>query len=171
MTLWTYSRRRIAAFLLDYLPIAAYLGVLAGVVAAVPDIAGVFANRISAQVAGILLVTLPVTFYFALSESSAAQASWGKARIGLKVIDRHGQRIGFARSLARTLLKFVPWEISHTLVWETAFNPVLDVVTLYGMIAAIYAILGANALSVAMTKTRQTLYDLLCGARVAPAAD
>jgi uncharacterized RDD family membrane protein YckC len=97
------------------------------------------------------------------------QASWGKSRTALKVTDGTGQRITFGRSLARTILKFVPWEISHTLVWETAFNPALAPAVLNGMIVSIYAILGANVLSVALTKTRQTLYDLACGTRVSAA--
>ena len=169
MTLWTYARRRSVAFFFDYLLIAAYLGVLAAAYVALPGTAALFADRVSAQVAGILLLTLPVTLYFALSESSAMRASWGKSHAGLEVTDRTGRRIAVGRSLARTLLKFVPWEISHTLMWETAFNPALIPAVLNGVIVSIYAILGANVLSVALTPTRQTLYDLACGTRVSVA--
>jgi len=38
-----------------------------------------FANPIRAQITGFFLITLPVTLYFAISESSARQATWGNS--------------------------------------------------------------------------------------------
>jgi hypothetical protein len=37
------------------------------------------------------------------------------------VVRTDGERLTFARALARTLLKFVPWELSHTLIWQIRF--------------------------------------------------
>lgn len=39
--------------------------------------------------------------YFALQESSSAQATLGKRVLGIKVIDYEGRRIGFARATGR----------------------------------------------------------------------
>lgn len=167
MTLTTYAWRRTVAFFLDCLLIAVYLGVLSVVFLALPAATAIFADRATAQLSGFLLVTLPAALYFAFSESSSMQASWGKARNALRVCDNGGQRITAGRALARTLLKFVPWEISHTLVWEAAFNPGLSPTLLNGAIVAIYALLGANAVSIMLTRSRQSLYDLVCGTRVA----
>jgi uncharacterized RDD family membrane protein YckC len=43
--------------------------------------------------------------YFALLESSASQATFGKAALSLKVVDLGGRRISFARALGRYLGK------------------------------------------------------------------
>jgi len=52
------------------------------------------------------LVGLVVTWlYLALMESSKFQGTLGKMAIGLKVIDRNGNRISFARATGRTFSK------------------------------------------------------------------
>ena len=107
------------------------------------------------------MVTLPVTLYFAISESSASQATWGKRRLKLKVIDRDGNQIGSGRSLARTLLKFIPWELSHTLIWQIYFSTQIESIWInYGFTLA-YLLIGLNIASLLLTKSHQTLYDLL----------
>jgi uncharacterized RDD family membrane protein YckC len=45
--------------------------------------------------------------YFALQESSAAQATLGKRLIGIQVTDRQGNRIGFGRATGRFFAKFL----------------------------------------------------------------
>lgn len=113
---------RAAAFALDYLPVAAYLALLVAVGAALgwafPDaMARAFGQAARAQAIGFALVTLPVGLYFALSEASGRQATWGKRRLGLVVVGPCGAPLGLARSLARTGVKLVPWELAHAVVW------------------------------------------------------
>jgi uncharacterized RDD family membrane protein YckC len=67
---------RVLAFALDYLIITAYLILLVTVSVVVNNAfpavpATLFANPVSSQITGYLLVTLPVTLYFALFESSS----------------------------------------------------------------------------------------------------
>ena len=157
--------RRTAAFALDYVIILCYLAVLAAISVLLDSWLSVsqllFTDRFWAQLTGFLLVTLPVTFYFSLSESSQRRGSWGKTKVGLQVTDQRGGRIHFGRALARTALKFVPWELSHTLVWTIIFSPEESPVWVnYGFIL-VYGLLGLNLASLAFTKRRQTLYDLL----------
>ncbi len=45
--------------------------------------------------------------YFVLMESSSWQATLGKRAVNIKVTDLEGNRIGFGRSLARYLSKFI----------------------------------------------------------------
>src|SRR5258708_35442100 len=85
---------RVLAFAVDYIVIAAYLVVLgaAGVAtqALAPAVAAaVFGNPFAGELTGFALITLPVTLYFALAESSAQQATWGKPKLHLRV-----QRLG-----------------------------------------------------------------------------
>jgi uncharacterized RDD family membrane protein YckC len=157
--------QRVAAFALDYIILVGYLLGLALLSLLANNLFGanrwLFADRIRAQVAGFLLVTLPVTLYFAIAEASPRQATWGKQRMKLKVADSYGHRIRFWRSFGRTLLKFIPWEISHTLIWEIYFSPQTEVVWVnYGFIL-VYLLVGLNMISLGLTKTRQTVYDLI----------
>lgn len=155
--------QRISAFLLDYLILAVYLAGLSALFFILPNTSSLFDSRIKAQTFGFLFVTFPITLYFAISESSKKQGTWGKTRLSLKVTDQEGNRIGFGKSLIRSTLKFIPWEISHTLLWEVTFNPDLNPIILNSMLISVYGLLGAYIASLLLTKTRQTLYDLVCG--------
>lgn len=75
--------------------------------------------------------------YFALTESSAWQASPGKKALNLKVTDLNGRRLSFGRASARTLAKY-----------------------LSGLI------LGIGYLMAAFTRRKQALHDLLAGCLV-----
>jgi len=165
MTIYAGFWRRAGAFALDYLIILSYLLVITLLFALANAFFGanqwLFADRIRAQAVAFLLVTLPVTLYFAVSESSARQATWGKHRLKLKVADHDGTRVSFWRGLGRTVLKFIPWEISHTLIWEIYFSPQGNSVWInYGFVL-VYLLIGLNILTLVRTKTHQTLYDLL----------
>jgi uncharacterized RDD family membrane protein YckC len=159
---------RVLAFGLDYLIITAYLivTIAAGwlISTAFPNIQrALFSNAVTGEISGFLIITLPVTLYYALSEASSRQATWGKHRRGLKVIGHSQGRISLSRSLARSLLKFVPWELSHALIWQTTFadNPSSPAIT--GVIVLIWGLVGANIVSLWISPTRQTLYDRLAG--------
>jgi len=52
---------------------------------------------------GLLLTWL----YFAIMESSQAQATLGKMALGIKVADLYGNRIGFGRATGRFFGKFI----------------------------------------------------------------
>ena len=84
--------QRVAAFALDYIIILGYLLGIALLSLLVNQVFSVnqwlFGDRVLAQFVAFLLVTLPVTLYFAVSESSMQQATWGKGRLKLKVADR-----------------------------------------------------------------------------------
>jgi uncharacterized RDD family membrane protein YckC len=156
---------RAGAFALDYLIILGYLlgiTLLFALANTVFDLSQwLFGERIRAQFSAFLLVTLPVTLYFAVFESSPRQATWGKQRLRLKVVDHAENRISFWRALGRTILKFIPWEISHTLIWTIYFSPEADSVWISYGFALVYLLIGLNILSLVITKKNQTLYDLL----------
>ncbi len=166
---------RSLAFGLDYLIIAAYLAVLvAGGVALtqfLPSVSNaLFDGPISGQIAGFLLITLPVTSYFALSEASSRQATWGKRRMGLRVADRQDRQLRRARSFSRTALKFVPWELSHTCIWQVSFaaDPSAPVYT--AGFSIVWLLVGANIVSLLLSPAKQTLYDRLAGTQVLQAS-
>lgn len=166
-TLW----QRIKAFALDYVVIAGYLivvvGLGVGINWAMPYLAQtLFAKRIRGQFISFMLVTLPVTLYYALLESSPQQATWGKRKIGLRVTDSRGARLNFAHSLGRTLLKFIPWELSHTLIWQLRFTAPESSTLISVGFALVWVLVGANLFSAWMAQKHQALYDLLAGTYV-----
>ena len=161
--------QRAKAFALDYVVILFYLVGITLLFFLVNSLFGVstwlFTDRIRAQLTGFLLLTLPITLYFAISESSRQQATWGKKRVGLMVTDtmESGSASGFTGTHH---LKFIPWELSHTLIWKIYFSPQSESAWInYGFVL-VYLIIGLNLLSLGITKTHQTLYDLLANTYV-----
>ncbi len=164
-------RPRLLAFALDYLPIAASLVGLTLVSIRLsrlfPAAAGrLFAGPLAGQTAGFLTVTLPVSLYFALGESSPARATWGKRRLGLIVVSAGGERLSRPRSLARTSLKFAPWELAHACIWQLQFRPEAASPLITAGLALVWLLVGANAAALLLSETRQTLYDRLAGTSV-----
>jgi RDD family. len=82
-------------------------------------------------------------------------------KLALRVTDTNGGRISLWRSLARTALKFVPWELSHTLIWNIAFSPQSSSnLVNYGFVL-VYVLIGLNLTGLILTKRHQTIHDLL----------
>jgi len=162
---------RSLAFAWDYLPIAAYLGLLvgAGVVAdrmwqPLTDV--LFGTPLSGEASGFLLITLPVGLYFALSEASQRQATWGKTRTGLRVTDLAGRRLSSVGSLGRTALKFVPWELAHACIWQISFAAVRSSPVYVAGFSLVWLLVFANVVSMLASPKRQTLYDRIAGTLV-----
>ncbi len=166
--------QRIAAFLWDYLPIAGWLLLVMAFGAALamwsPEFAQwVFGNPQSGQLAGVVLVTLPVTLYFAVQESSKHHATWGKRRRGLAVVTTLGDGLGFFQALARAVLKFVPWELSHTfIIHASVAGRAGEEPPDWAMAVLVLAwlLVMANVVSFYMSAKRQTLYDRIAGTMV-----
>ncbi len=157
--------QRAGAFALDYIIILFYLGGITLLSLLVNSLFGVsewlLADRVRVQLTGFLLLTLPTTLYFAVGEASGQQATWGKKRMGLRVTDYNGERVRFWRSLLRTALKFIPWELSHTLIWEIYFSQSANSAWVnYGFVL-VYVIIGLNLASLILSKKHQTIYDFL----------
>ncbi len=172
---FTAFRLRTLAFLLDYIFIALYIVVLIivstslgfGPLRAV--FLKVFADPNSSEIAAFLLLVFPILLYFALFECSSWQATWGKRKMGLLVTTTHGKRLSLVRSLLRSLLKFVPWELTHACLWRIPGWPlaprVFPPIIVVGLVL-VWVIVGVYVLSLFMSKTHQTLYDLIAGTYV-----
>jgi len=95
--------RRAAALFIDYLILYAAFFVIGLALAAVGG------RSRGASFAQLLLLEMLIVpwLYFALMESSAAQASVGKLALGIKVTDLSGERVSFLRATGRYFAKIV----------------------------------------------------------------
>lgn len=71
------------------------------------------ATMITVYVVWQILGLVSFWLYFALCESGAKQATWGKRLMGIKVVDYHGNRIGFGRATGRTFAKILSYALFY----------------------------------------------------------
>ena len=115
--------RRVTAYLVDYLVIAAYVALLTGASFASGasrrlDFA-LSGNPALGQLVAFVALTLPVVLYFAVSEASPWQGTLGKRALSIRVVAHGGGgRLSLRRTLLRAALKFAPWELAHTVLWR-----------------------------------------------------
>jgi uncharacterized RDD family membrane protein YckC len=102
----------VAAYTIDHFITSIAIWVIAFVVGlavgtASSDPSAVASGLVAGQ--GVLMLTGLVIgwLYFALQESSAAQATLGKRAMALKVTDDYGRRIGFGRASGRFFGKII----------------------------------------------------------------
>ena len=179
MSAFANLRLRIAAFLFDYLIIAAYIIVLIAVSVLLgfgpfrQTFQGLFANPNSSEITAFLLLVLPVILYFALFECSSWQATLGKRKIGLYVTNTQGDRLSLARSLVRSFIKFLPWELAHACLWRIPgwpFDPQTPPLIITVGLILVWVIIAAYVISLLMSKKHQTLYDMIAGSYVVKAS-
>jgi hypothetical protein len=163
---------RIQAFALDYCFIAGYLAFLSGLGFIAnfifPSIGRtLFGDPIYGQLSGFVLVTLPVTLYFSLFESSSWQATSGKRWKNLKVIDEGNACVSRRRAFSCTLLKFVPWELAHTCIWRISTSSEEPASLVVVGFVLVWILVGANLASIYISPTHRAIYDQLVGSYVA----
>ena len=171
---------RLLAFALDYIVISVYLALLVGVgvtlalTGAGPGFRALFSNPNSAEFTAFLLLVLPVLLYFALFEASRWQATWGKRVVGLRVVTTRDARVSFLRALWRNALKLIPWELTHACLWRIPgwpFAPETPPLWITVGLILVWVVVVVYVLSLAFSRTGQTLYDWLAGVRVVRAKD
>jgi uncharacterized RDD family membrane protein YckC len=117
--LYAGFKQRIAAFGIDYLIIIGYIVLLflaATLLIRTMDLEGWINSPFRQDLVAFISLVLPVILYFSLSESSARQATIGKRKLGLKVVNGQGERVSAGQALLRSALKFLPWQLAHTAV-------------------------------------------------------
>jgi uncharacterized RDD family membrane protein YckC len=159
--------RRLSAWLIDYFLVAIYMGIIFFVVFVVTggrlEIPGV-ATPGARQLLGAATLTIPVLLYFALCEASSRQGTIGKQATRLRVTGRNHERIGLARSLVRSALKFTPWEIAHTAIHRIPMSGDIPWPVWAGLVVSM--LLALVYLGALFTGQGRPLYDVIAGTRV-----
>ncbi|MDH4117080.1 MAG: RDD family protein [Acidimicrobiia bacterium] len=155
---------RLRASALDLAVVAgwAVFAAAAGVVARAFDYD--FASPTSADIFAFVTLVGPVVLTFAFQEASSRKATFGKRRLGLQVTDRSGRRLSLARSLTRSIVKFLPWQLAHTAViglFDDSTNSMLIVAAIGAQ-----ALVLASVIAMAVDPYHRSFHDWLAGTRV-----
>ena len=168
--------KRLKAFALDYLLISGYILLLAAVSMAAIKISWWLGlslrwpkNPILADLMAFVTLILPVALYFTLTESSLNQATWGKRKAGLRVVNADDRKLTRKQANIRALVKLLPWQIAHTCLfhipgWPLAVTTIPPWVT-FGFVL-VYLLVGIYAASALISKKHRTPYDWAAGSYV-----
>ncbi len=156
--------RRLAAFAID----CGLLGIYAGVLFTIsPFLRPLFTGSpYMAEFTGFLLLTLPFAIYFAICEASSWSASVGKKVMKLHVVDfSTSKRVHFSKSLLRSIVKFLPWELAHFAIWHAfIFASSLQYIAM-GALTVSYILMIAYAVGL-IRRPHRTLYDRFAQTKV-----
>jgi uncharacterized RDD family membrane protein YckC len=122
--LYTYNKKRLTAAFIDLGGIILYMLVLLGVSLISFSIIGYTPKLsfINPHLLGFLTLTLPIMIYFIVSEFKYG-ATLGKRFAGLKVASFNGQPLTLTQVIVRNVIKFLPWEYAHILVYILILVP------------------------------------------------
>ncbi|MEJ9228750.1 RDD family protein [Peribacillus butanolivorans] len=160
---------RIYAFLLDYLLIVLYEILVVGTISIIfrTFFTPLFSSSpVTAELTGFLIMTLPISLYFIFCECSRCQGTWGKKKLGIRVVDGSSQRIGLVRSIARTSIKFLPWEVAHFAVWHLMLPTNFSEITILVILNAVCFVALIYLVSPLTNKKRKSVYDWVAGTEV-----
>ena len=168
--------KRLNAFAFDYLVILGYIVVLTAVTLGTvwalakiglpvswPD------DPLIGDLIAFLTLVLPVVLYFASQECSVQMGTCGKRKVGLKVPDGRSKRLTFKRALARSLLKFLPWQLAHTSLFHIDGWPLAPQdpsLTAYLGFALVWVVVIGYIASTLLSKDHRAIYDRVVGAQV-----
>jgi len=106
----------------------------------------------------------PVAVTSALLEASPRQATPGKRRLGLTVVDVEGNRLTRTRSIARSAVKFVPWQMAHTAVFQLFAGSTATGYIVLSIAAQILVVVSIATM--ALDSQHRALHDLIAGTQV-----
>lgn len=158
---------RLRAVTVDLLVVAGWAA-FAGVAGGVLRWAGVrFETAFAWDLFSFSTLVLPVVVTFAWQEASSRHATFGKHRIGLRVVLADGTRLAFGRSFLRSGAKFLPWQLAHTAVFHMVVAPSVGYLVLSVIAQALVVV---SLLAVVLDPGRRALHDWVAGTQVVVAA-
>jgi uncharacterized RDD family membrane protein YckC len=159
--------KRLLAFAIDFIPIAAYILVLIGIGTGTMSLTSelvVLASPWPMDLFAFLVLILPVILYFALQEGSQRRATWGKRKVGITVVNSQGQKLSWRQALIRSAIKFLPWQLAHTCIFQIWFGQTSPWLIVGAVLAQ--GLVGIYVLSILLNKEHRALYDWPSGAHV-----
>ena len=115
------------------------------------------------------MTVFPVTAYFVLNERSSAGATWGKRKLGLRVVDSQYGRVSLGQALIRSVLKLAPWQMAHTALIHVPGFPMVpqDPPTWsVWMLSTMWLVVAVYLIGLTQLGGRRTPYDRISSTRV-----
>ena len=113
--------KRVKAFMIDYIFILIYIGLLLGtslLVSKVFKLKPDNLNPAAGELIAFATLTLPVILYFTLSENGKYGGTIGKRKMGLQVVNNTLNKANVGQLLIRNCIKFLPWELAHFFIFQ-----------------------------------------------------
>lgn len=160
---------RVRSWLLDWLVVGAWLGVLAVIGLLVrpllsPDDGGGSTTMRDLVVADLLITVatvLPYLLYLVLTESSSRRATLGKRWAGLRVVAADGSSPATSAVWVRNLVKVLSWQLGHLGFTRGMFEIQVGLGiglaiagTLLGLACAVPALVGGRGIHDTLARTR-----------------
>lgn len=167
---------RLRASLGDLLVIAGWIGGLTLVGSAVRLVLPLAAapaapptSMLGVDLAVFAATVAPVGIYLTVTEAGRRQSSWGKRRVGLRVVATDGTRAGPGRIAVRNAVKLLPWQLAHIAVARLILG-VDDPITIWTAYPLSLLIPVVSIWLALRDPHRRALHDRIAGTRVVRAA-
>ncbi len=157
---------RLMAFLLDYLIILIYISALVIFALVITPMQTLFSNPVQSDIVAFSILVLPVLLYFALQEGGRQQATWGKKRMRLEVINIQGNRLDLKLALIRAVIKFLPWQIAHTAIFQSTQAGELPQPIVWTLYILAYGLIIIYVVTIWKHPRHRTIYDWVAGSAV-----
>lgn len=163
--LFATFKQRVFAFLLDFLFISIYfmISIIINWLFDFPLSSSFSHDPIIAQILGFCWITLPVALYFFILEFRG-EGTLGKQFMGIKIVHHAHKHLNANQIFIRTVVKFLPWELSHFVIWRLQLPTILPNWFLYSLLCTVYVLVLINLWL--MIKKKTTLHDLIAKTNV-----
>jgi uncharacterized RDD family membrane protein YckC len=150
-------RIRLLAFFIDILVIFPLLFILAVIINL---ILGFPSTGIEIYIRIVLSFSIPIWIYFVFSDISQKGATFGKKlmKIGVKTVE--GENLTIKSALLRTLVKLIPWELTHITFFVLSKNGEFSLLQMV-LVIIIYLLIFIYGYFMIRTKGRKGVHDLL----------
>lgn len=169
---------RLRASLYDLVPIWGWLGGVAAVsglltLCRANPFPRLFTNPAAADVTNFALTILPVGILMSNAEASDSAASWGKRRVGLRVVGdpAAGKPPSIGQAALRNAIKFSAWQVAHLGVLRvTGTIPHRHAHAIGStLLWSAYLVTAADVAPALLRTDSRALHDLAAGTQVVPA--
>ena len=111
--------------------------------------------------------TIPFLFYFALTQSSARQATPGMRLLKLKLISVGGGPVRFGQALLRAAVLLIPFELNHAVMFHLTPRDGQPPTAMFWLgYIIVWALIALYIAAIPLTRRRQSVHDLLTGTAV-----
>jgi uncharacterized RDD family membrane protein YckC len=108
--------------------------------------------------------TLPFLLYFAFTQSSAHQATFGMRWLNIHVATLQGTRLSFVRALTRSAVMLLPFEINHAVLFHLLPRDGSAPAPAFGIgVSGVWILIAIYVAAAFLTHSRQSIHDLVAG--------